>query len=416
MFNFKGFSKSSNPESGKELYERSQEMARTGRNREYLELLGMAAEADFADAQFEYADAIRRGEVSGTDSDVVKWLEKAATQNHLYAINNLAMCYQLGQGVKNDFMMAALLLKKASALGDFMADFNLGQTYLFGIGVKPNLKTGMDFLNKAVRAGSSDAQFLLGQLYEKGIIIDDERFATDMNEAVHWYRLAAAGGNQKAMSALEDLGVFNNKDIVPELIIHSEDGELGINLHAINPEKYDLYCSDYARISDIFPILLMKADENKDSLASEVLAEIIGNYSYKPAFKALYRSGKVHHEADDATRMGYARFMMESWLKWDKEKLEIMAFWAYPSFGYREIDSDRNVLYSTNSEKDFVAHIMDNMIEAHEKNLSVKARIDQYKEGYITLVNIGGKISAFSFIFKNNNFVAIERLFLRNNQ
>lgn len=56
------------------------------------------------------------------------------------------------------------------------------------------------------------------------------------------------------------------------------------------------------------------------------------------------------------------------------------------------------------------------MIEAHEKNLSVKARIDQYKEGYITLVNIGGKISAFSFIFKNNNFVAIERLFLRNNQ
>ena len=53
--------------------------------------------------------------------EAAKWFKRAAEQGYALAQNNLAYCYEKGEGVSRDLMEAAKWYKKAAAQGDLEA-------------------------------------------------------------------------------------------------------------------------------------------------------------------------------------------------------------------------------------------------------------------------------------------------------
>jgi TPR repeat protein len=65
----------------------------------------------------------------------VKWLRKAAEQNHAGAQFNLGVGYAYGQGVVKDALEAVKWYRKAAEVNHAKAQTNLGVCYLNGEGV-----------------------------------------------------------------------------------------------------------------------------------------------------------------------------------------------------------------------------------------------------------------------------------------
>jgi len=59
-------------------------------------------------------------------------------------------------------------------------------------------RKGIEYLVSAAKRDNPDAQFELGRIYELGL----ELYTKDERMAVHWYALAAEGGNKCAARCL----------------------------------------------------------------------------------------------------------------------------------------------------------------------------------------------------------------------
>ena len=68
----------------------------------------------------------------------VQWYRKAALQGHAKAQFNLALCYENGQGVKQDYAEAGKLYQMAAQQGNVNAIRNLARCYRHGRGVEKN--------------------------------------------------------------------------------------------------------------------------------------------------------------------------------------------------------------------------------------------------------------------------------------
>lgn len=81
-------------------------------------LFKMAAEKDYADAQYELAKCYQKGEAVDKDEKAAaEWLLKAAKKNCVNAQYELAKCYLNGAGVKKDEKEAEMWMKKAADRG-----------------------------------------------------------------------------------------------------------------------------------------------------------------------------------------------------------------------------------------------------------------------------------------------------------
>jgi TPR repeat protein len=58
-------------------------------------------------------------------SQASEWFRKAAERGCARALNNLGVCYELGQGVEVDFDQSFQLYKESMAKGYHPAEFNL---------------------------------------------------------------------------------------------------------------------------------------------------------------------------------------------------------------------------------------------------------------------------------------------------
>jgi TPR repeat protein len=121
------------------------------------------------------------------------WFEKAAAQNHVFAMVELAALYERGEGLKRDIDKAAALYAEAAAAGDLLARLKLGLL---------NEKRGKrDEALRWYRAAASmdhpGAAYRLAQLLNAG-----ERGEGDLAEAADWYRLAARRGHAQAQACL----------------------------------------------------------------------------------------------------------------------------------------------------------------------------------------------------------------------
>ncbi|CAB5179834.1 unnamed protein product [Rhizophagus irregularis] len=86
-------------------------------------------------------------------------------------MNNLAICYENGEGTEKNLEKAFHLYQKAAENGDKEAQFNLGVCYEEGIGIEKDEVKASYWYQKAAQQGFSNAQYRLGFFYKivKGV-------------------------------------------------------------------------------------------------------------------------------------------------------------------------------------------------------------------------------------------------------
>lgn len=393
----------------KELYEQANLLLKQLKTEDGIIMLERAAEAGHPEAQFQLASLIRDKRIFRPDNEMIKWYTKAADQNHVCAINNLAICYQQGIGVERDFQKAFYLLCKAFSLGDSMAGFNIGQAYWFGLGVAQDTEKGLDYVKNAAMAGCPNAQYMLGQLYEEGFQDNKINIVVNKDEAILWYRKAASQKDKLSVEALERLGASIPDD--NPIIAVLPSSKVVVRADLVYPDKFTQSDRRYIIADDAVPVLKQRVLVNSSKKAQEVLYELAGNYLNKKAFNALCELGKMADATDDNTRRGYAEFMFQAWKSFDIEKLKIIAFWSYPSFEYCEYDSNKVLRYKTINEEEFVNHLMDEIYAARENKIPIKMRLRESNGNYMTDVMVGNDVSTFKFLFGEKTFVGIQRYF-----
>lgn len=117
-----------------------------------------AAERGDASAQFRMALRYDRGAgVSQDYAESVKWLHKAAEQGLVEAQYNLGSMYAGGLGVSEDSAEAVQWFRKAAEQGYASAQKNLGAMYGRGQGVPQNHADAYVWSSIAVMSGSENA-------------------------------------------------------------------------------------------------------------------------------------------------------------------------------------------------------------------------------------------------------------------
>lgn len=104
------------------------------------------------------------------------------------------------------FVLAAVLANAAAAASDLEdrarsgeaeAQYRLGLAYFMGDGMPQDYALAAAWLLKAAEQGVTDAQYQIGTLYAYGTGV-----AFNQAEAIRWWRRAAARGSLEAQSML----------------------------------------------------------------------------------------------------------------------------------------------------------------------------------------------------------------------
>lgn len=167
---------------------------------EALKWLRKAAEQGDADAQALMGIIYQNGQgVSQDEAEAERWYEKAIEQNDATAMNNLGVIYK-NRRTREGYQKAFELFLKAAEQGYTFAQYNLAIAYETGQGVSENYKAAAEWYLKAAGAGEGDvdAMFRLGQLYFRG----SKDLEQNYGEACSWFILAAEQGHVKAKYAL----------------------------------------------------------------------------------------------------------------------------------------------------------------------------------------------------------------------
>lgn len=158
-----------------------------------------------SDEEISYAiEAISNNDESKA-KDSVAILKKYVNQDEPSAQYNLALCYHLGYGVKQNYQVAASWLNKSAKLGFAPSMYQLGEKYKEGHGCTVNIEEAAKWYRKAANLGMPEAQFSLGQLYikgdgvtaneKKGINLIKEAAAQNLTEALEWLKNNALPSN-----------------------------------------------------------------------------------------------------------------------------------------------------------------------------------------------------------------------------
>ena len=150
----------------------------------------LMAENGVATAQFSlslrsfFGIGMKEDQVEG-----VKWLRKAAEQDHLEAQNSLGLTYAQGNGVAKDWVEAVKWYRKAAEQNYAKAQYNLATSYHSkntNGGAQKNDAEAIKWYRKAAEQNHARAQNNLATMYARG-----EGVAKDQVESVKWLRKAA---------------------------------------------------------------------------------------------------------------------------------------------------------------------------------------------------------------------------------
>ena len=131
-----------------------------------------------------------------------QWLP-LAQQGNASAQSGLAIMYEGGLGVTQNYAEAAKWYRAAAAQGDARAQYNLGVMYEKGLGVPLDYKETVKWYQMAAERGYATAQYHIGQSYLSGIGVP-----RDYVQAHKWFNLAAAQGYREAAESREAVGVI----------------------------------------------------------------------------------------------------------------------------------------------------------------------------------------------------------------
>ena len=175
-------------------------MEEIGKNADALQVYQQAAEKNYVVAQLVVGVCYESGNgIKQNLSMAAEWYQKAAEQNYAPAQLKLGSCYDKGEGVKKNLQTAVKWYRKAAEQNYTQAQFELGICYDSGKGVERNSKTAVEWYRKAAEQNYAPAQFWLGMCYSAG-----EGVERNSKIAVEWYRKAA---KQNYILAQRHLGV-----------------------------------------------------------------------------------------------------------------------------------------------------------------------------------------------------------------
>jgi hypothetical protein len=164
---------------------------------EALALIEKAAQLGDAEAQSEFADALRGG---GDVTTALKWEKKAAEQGYPKAQHNVAYHYQNGIGTPVNQEQQFYWYKKAAENGFTESKHSLAVCYLNGVGTPQDFKKAIDWLEKAANEGHATAKRRLGACYVEGMA----GLAADREKGWSLIREAASLGDEQAKNLIRD--------------------------------------------------------------------------------------------------------------------------------------------------------------------------------------------------------------------
>ena len=162
----------------------------TEAEKKFLETKTKAERGD-ADAQFDLSGLYME---QGDNTNEVKWLKKAAAQDHNSATHNLAFAYYYGRAVEKNLQEAYELFSKVAAKEVSGSQHMVGEMLLAGEGVKRDPEEGVRWLLKAAKSNYMfDSHARLAECHSKGIGVPKNKI-----KSYAWYQVSVCTG-------LEDL-------------------------------------------------------------------------------------------------------------------------------------------------------------------------------------------------------------------
>lgn len=155
------------------------------------------AEGGDASAQWNLGLLYERG--NGIEQNyalAAEWYHKAAKQGFSDAQASLGNLYTLGRGVKRDYAKAAEWYRMAADQDNPFAQWQFSGLYYNGLGVRQDYAEAVKWMRKAADHGYVWAQIDLGNFFTQG-----KGIKQDFAEAYFWYRLAEKADLQYAYYA-----------------------------------------------------------------------------------------------------------------------------------------------------------------------------------------------------------------------
>ena len=146
---------------------------------EALEYLEKKAKEGNPYAQFSYGSYYADFEFWPYDSrKAFYWFSKAAEKNHPAALNNLALMYIFGNGVKKDVKKGRELMLKAAELGVEYSQYSVAKVYARLddiIALNANYKEAFKWIEILVKKGSLSAKYDMGVCYFYGRGVPEDK-------------------------------------------------------------------------------------------------------------------------------------------------------------------------------------------------------------------------------------------------
>jgi len=141
----------------------------------------------------------------------LKWYRKAAKANEAAALYNLAMLYENGVVVLQNYNEAYQYYKMASDFGSISGTNIIGFLSEHGIGTERNKVAAFKYYCKAATKGSPFGQYNLGRCFLYGIGIEK-----NIPHAIKWFELAGLQGHGNSyvtLAILYDMGIKVGKNV-----------------------------------------------------------------------------------------------------------------------------------------------------------------------------------------------------------
>jgi hypothetical protein len=148
----------------------------------------------------------------------LKWWRLSAEQGQVYAENALGQFYFQGEhsGDTNiNYPVAAKWLLKAAEQDCLASMNNLAYLYQHGLGVKQDWPQALKWYRCAANLGDAMAQANLGLMYESG-----DGVPIDKVEAYQWYSLSAKQGNVEGRHSFEEYNRYHY--LTPQQFLEAE--------------------------------------------------------------------------------------------------------------------------------------------------------------------------------------------------
>lgn len=127
------------------------------------------------------------------EKDIDEWIKKSAENGDAESQNDYGIICEMSGKQEEAF---AWFLKSAKQ-GFVDGEFNLARCFEMGIGTKENPTKATEFLIKSGNKGHKNAQVMLGFKYLNGIGVEKNK-----SEAKKWFKLASEQGDGEAKAYL----------------------------------------------------------------------------------------------------------------------------------------------------------------------------------------------------------------------